>query len=178
MLVSAADLKTAFLALSPTTNSTEGVTAFVGVVANFMDQVQAGPTGTPGIFTLNQSVMIPLILAMPPVSDDSWISNFVSAWQTSVSASTITPGTVTESVWVGSGGLDIATLPSAATTITTIAAAAATLESGLNLVGAASDQTLQLATAIRDATLAFVFNCIGLAAPPPLTPIPIPLSAE
>jgi hypothetical protein len=45
-------------------------------------------------------------------------------------------------------------------------------------VPTASDKTLQFATSIRDATLAFTFLCIGLAAPPALTPIPIPISAQ
>ena len=176
MLASAADFKAQLLTLKPTIIPIVGITAFVGVLADFMNQVQGGPTGAPGIFIFNNAVMIPLMLVMPPVPDKSWIPVFVLAWQTAVMASVIVPGTILNPVWLGSGGLDAATLPIGAATIPTIAAAAAILTSGLNAIDTADDKTLQFATAIRDATLAFIFTAIGLG--PLSVQIPIPIPAE
>lgn len=178
MLASADSLKSQILALTPTKEAVSGITAFVGIIADFTNNVQAGSMGTVGIFTFNNAVMIAAMLAMEPVSDASWIPTFVSGWQSAVTASVIAPSTVTNSAWSGSGDKDTETSPSAATTITTIAAAAATLTSGLTGISPTSDSTLQFATAIRNATLAFTFTCIGLGVPPALPPIPITIAAE
>ena len=126
MLPSVNSLSNNILALSPTPIPLAGVTSFVGVISAFMDQVQGGSTGTPGIFLLNGDILIPLLVAMPPVPDNSWIEVFATAMETAITASTITPGTVINPAWVSSG-VDVATLPSAAATITTIAAAKSTL---------------------------------------------------
>ena len=177
MLPTADSFKSSLLSLSPTTVLPTGVAVFVGALADFMNQVQA-TGGTPGIFTFNNAIMISLLLPMPLAPDSSWIPGFVSAWTTAVTASIITPGTVSNPVWIGSGGFDAVTLPLAAATILTIPAAATLLTTGLGAVPTSNDQTLAFATAIRNATLGFVFTCIGLGPPPPLTPIPLPLAAQ
>jgi len=178
MLGTAQDLKSALLALEPTKDKTQGITKFVGVISSFMNKVQGGPLGSPGIFTFNDAAMIAILMTQQPVKDNSWIPTFASAWEAGCIAAVIAPGTVTNPVWIGSGTKDVATLPTAAATITTLSAAKALLTAGLASVGPTSDAPLPLANAIRNATLAFVFNCIGLGPPPPLTPIPVPTPAE
>jgi hypothetical protein len=94
-----------------------------------------------------------------------------------INASVITPATVTNGAWLGSGSKDTLTLPSAAATITTIAAAKATLISGLMAATASNNPPHPLAQSISDATLQFIFTCIGVA-PAFEVPIPIPIPAE
>jgi hypothetical protein len=177
MLPTASSFKDSLLALSPTKDQAEGVNNFVNAVADFSNQVQAGSTGTPGILTFGNSAMVAILLTQHPVKDSSWIMPFANAWEAGILASVITPGTVTGPAWIGSV-VDVDTLPSAADTITTLSAAKAILISGLGNVAPTSDAPLPLATAIRNATLALTFNCIGLGAPPDFTPIPIPIPAE
>lgn len=178
MLPSVNSLSSNILGLSPTTIPLTGVTSFVGVIADFMNQVQGGSTGMPGIFTLNNAILIPLLVAMPPVADNSWIQVFATAMETAITASIITPGTVMNPIWLGSGSLDVMTLPTAAATITTISVAKATLISQLQNATAGNNPAVPFATAISQATLQFIFTCIGLGTPPGLTPIPLPISAE
>jgi hypothetical protein len=178
VLPTAESFANSLLALTPTTDPVEGITKFVQAVAAFTNQVQAGPTGTPGILTFGNAAMIAAILAMQPVQDSSWIAPFVNAWQSGILTSIIAPGTVTDAVWLGSGSLDTETLPSAAATITTIPAAAAVLTSELATIIPVAGAPIQFATAIRDATLALTFNCIGLGTPPALVPIPILFPAQ
>jgi len=178
VLPSAEDFKNSILALTPTKDASAGVKAFVKVVADFTNTVQGGPTGTPGILTFGNSAMEAILLTMQPVKDSSWIMPFANAWEAGILTSVIAAGTVSEPVWIGSGGFDIATLPSAAATITTIPVAKALLIVELANVVGNSDAPLPLAKAIRDATLALIFNVIGLGPPPTFTPIPIPVSAQ
>jgi hypothetical protein len=178
MLSSADDLKASLLALKPTKDSSQGIKAFVGVIADFMSKIQGGPLGTPGILTFGSSAMEAILMTMQPVSDSSWISKFADAFEAGLLTSIITPGTITNPVWLGSGGLDILTLPSGAATIITIPVAKALLVSGLASVGPTSDAPLPLATAIRNAALALVFLAIGLGPPPTFIPTPIPTSAQ
>ena len=177
MLPSADTLKQNILSLKPTKNSIEGITAFVEVIADFMNLVQAGPTGSTGIFTFNNSAMISIMETMKPVKDNSWIANFANAWEAGVSGGIISPGTVTDPTWIGSGNKDIETLPSASATIINITSAKAHLISNLSNINI-SNAPLPFATAIRNATLIFQFNCIGLGSPPSFTPIPIVFSAQ
>ena len=176
MLPSANELKSKIVALSPTTDATAGGMAFANVIGDFTNKIQAGPTGSPGIVTFSVSVMAPLLAAMKPVSDNSWTSSFSNAWKTAMEASLITPGTVINPIWIGSGGSDIATLPSAAATIISLSAAAELMTSGLLEVASASDQPLQLAIAIYNATASLTFLCIGLSSPPTFIPVPLPIS--
>lgn len=177
-LPSVTSLKNDILALSPTTNQVQGVTDFVNVVANFTNQVQAGSGGTPGILIFGNTAMISILLTQVPVSDNSWISTFVNAWQAGITTSVITPSTVTNAAWTGSGNKDTNTSPSAATTIPTIAAAAAVLTAQLANVVPDSTAPLALAQALSDATLALSFICIGLGPGPSFTPIPITFPAQ
>lgn len=178
MLPTESDFADSLAALAPTKDQSSGVDAFVTAISDFTNQLQAGPTGLPGILTFGNAAFKTALLTMQPVADNSWISNFANVWEAGINTSIITPGTVTEPVWIGSGGLDVATLPSATATITTIAAAKAVLISGLASVVPTSGKPIPLATALRNATLALTFTCIGLGSPPTLTPIPIPISAE
>ena len=177
MLGTADSLKTSLLSLPPTKDKVAGITAFVGKISIFTNQLQAGPTGSPGIFTFGDAAMISAMMSMAPVSDNSWMSKFADAWAAGVTAAIIAPGTVTSPLWLGSA-VDIATLPTASATILNIAAAKASLLAGLASVGPTSDAPLPLATAIRSATLLFSFNCIGLGPPPVFAPIPVPTTAQ
>lgn len=179
MLSSAADFKIQLLALPPVKDAVTGVTNFVNAVGNFMDLVQAGPNGTAGIFALDRPAMISILLTQKPVKDNSWIPNFANAWYVGCTGAIITPGTVTDASTWTSSITDIDTSPSATVTITTLTAAKALLITGLQSVSATPDAPLPLANAIRNATLAFKFECIGLAISVP-SPIPVPelLSAE
>jgi hypothetical protein len=171
MLPPAQTLANEILALPASPIPLTGITAFVGVITSYMANVQGGPTGLPGIFTLNSALVIAAMTAMKPVTDNSWISSFADAMEDGIVAAIITPGTVTEPVWVTSV-TDVSTLPLGASTITTIAAAKAKLISDLNT----ASTTLQFAQSIYDATLEFTFTCIGLG--PLSVPIPLPISAE
>ncbi len=165
-------------ALSLPLDKVEAVNDFVTAVANFTNLVQAGPTGNPGILKFGNAAMAALLLQMPPVTDESWIPQFANAWQAGLFTSTITPGTVTNVLWIGSGGLDILTVPSPIVTIPTLAVAKDLLMALLATVTITPDAPLPFATAIRTATLALEFTCIGLGPPPTFTPIPIILPAE
>jgi hypothetical protein len=178
MLPSVQSLADNIKALPTTLIPIVGATNFVGVVADFMNQVQAGSTGHAGIFTLNQAVIIATLFEFRPVSDNSWIEPFADIMATGITASIITSGTVTEPVWIGSGLLDTETLPAAASTITTIAEAKEQLITDLQNVVANNNSPAPLAQAISDCTLKFVFLCIGLGPPPTFIPIPIPLDAQ
>lgn len=178
MLASVDSLKADILGLSPTTNKVQGLTDLVGVIANYMNQVQGGPLGSPGIFTLNNAAMIALLTSLAPVNDSSWVAPFAAAFQAGSAAAIITPATVTNPVWIGSGTKDTVTLPVGAATIPTIAAAAALLQSALMSAQPDSEAPKPMAQGIHDATLAFIFTCVGLGPPPALPPIPIPTPAE
>src|ERR1035441_10428782 len=106
MLPSANDLKNHLKALAPTKDASEGIKNFVTVVANFTNQVQAGPMGSAGILTFGNSAMISAMTAMTPVKDSSWIQNFANAWEAGILSAVITPGTVMFPGWIGSGGAD------------------------------------------------------------------------
>src|SRR5271165_2548819 len=103
MLPSVNSLSQNILALPPTDDATAGMTSFVGVIADFMNLVQGGPTGTPGIFMLANSIVIPALAALPPVADSSWISGFANALEAGINAAIITPGTVMNAAWFASG---------------------------------------------------------------------------
>ncbi len=175
MLPTASSFKADLLTLPPTQNKAAGIAAFVGKVADFCNEVQAGATGSPGILTFGNAAMIAAMMSMPIVSDDSWKSLFADAFESGILTGVILPGTTIQPPWLGSI-VDVATLPSPAATITTIPLVKSTLLSGLS--GATSDAPLSMATAIRDAMLQISFLCIGLGPPPLFVPIPIPISAQ
>lgn len=177
MLPAVSVLANNILALPTTTSANTGMTNFVGVIAAFMNQVQGGPLGTPGIFTLGNAAMIAALSAMLPVANNSWIMSFANALETGILTGLITPGTVTNPAWLGSGNLDTVTLPTPAATITTIALAKATLIAALASATAGNNPPVPFAQAINDATLAFIFTCIGLGPPPTFLPTPIPTPA-
>lgn len=177
MLPPVSTLASNILALPTTTSANAGMTQFVGVIAAHMNQVQGGPTGTPGIFTLGNAAMIALLAAMPPVADNSWIVSFANAMEAGILTGIITPGTVTNPAWLGSGNVDAVTLPSTVATILTIPLAKATLIAALASATASNNPPVPFAQAIQSATLAFIFTCIGLGPPPTFLPTPIPTPA-
>lgn len=157
--------------LPPTLSSLEGATNFINVVAAFMNQLQAGPLGAPGIFTYTKPPAIALLMALPPVKDNSWIPNFANAIHAGATAAILVPGTVTNpSVWTASV-TDI--LPPVNTTI---AAALPVLIGGLSSVTYQNNPPQPLAQAISDYTKAFTFLVTGLALAPPGAPVPVPLT--
>jgi hypothetical protein len=178
MLPSQTVLANNILALSPTTDEVAGITSLVGVLADFMNQVQGGPDGMVGIFTLDNPTVIAALSTLAPVNNNSWVAAFSTAFLSGVTAGVITPSTVTNSAWIGSGDLDTETSPSAASTITTLSAFESTLMSGLDGATAENNPPQPFAAAFRDSTLEFQFECIGLGPPPTFTPIPIVIAAE
>jgi hypothetical protein len=174
MLISVDDLKTKLLNLPPSEDPVQGVTNFVNAVADFMNQVQAGSGGTPGIFTYDNATAIALFLAMPPTPSNSWIPLFVNALASGVETGIITPGTVTNPIWTASI-VDAVTLPSPLATIPTLAVAEALLTEELATIVASQDAPQPMAQALHDYVDAFVFITIGLVLAPPGPPIPVPL---
>ena len=168
-LPSVSSLNNQLLALPPTLSSHEGATQFVNVIADYINQVQAGPTGSPGILTYTRPPAIAAIEALPPVIDNSWIPNFAAAVHLGVTSGILTPGTVTDPAWTASV-VDV--LPPV---IITLPAALAVLTAGLAPVTSGNNPAMPMAQAIHDYALAFTFLCTGLALALPAPPIPVPL---
>lgn len=176
MLASEQTLNQAILALTPLVNQHIALVNFVDVVADFMDQVQAGPTGSPGILTVNRPVFVAQLETQVPVADSSWIPNFADAWYMGVAQGTITPGTVSAPAWAGGSGTDTQTSASPVATITTLMAAKALLQAELANVMPDNTAALPMAKAIRDATLAMTFLCVGLN--PSSSPVSVSFPAQ
>jgi len=169
MLPSVSDLNNKFLALPPTNSGIEGVTQFVKVVADFMNQMQAGSGGTPGIFTYNNAVAIALLLTLQEVSDNSWIIPFANAIHAGSSAAILASGTVTNPAWTAS-------LKDVLPPVNMgLAAALPVLISGLQNVTSSNNPAMPMAQAISDYAKAFIFLVTGLVLAPPGPPIPLPL---
>jgi len=169
MLPSPGSLSSDLLTLPEELSSHQAAVNFVAKVAAFMNQVQAGPTGTPGIFTFNNASAVSGIEALTPVLDNSWIVGFANALHSGSTAATLTPGTVSSPTWTSSG-VDV--LPP---TITTLPAALGVLIAGLGSVTSSNNPPMPLAQAISNYTLAFVFQCTGFEATDG-GPVPVPLT--
>lgn len=167
-LAGASSLNSAILALSPTLSSMSGATQFINEVANYINQVQAGPTGTPGIMTYANAPAIAAFSAMGPVNDMSWISGFANAIHAGTLAATFTPGTVTDPAWAASGGVD-----NVPPSITNLSAALSLLISSLQTVTAMNNPAMPMAQAIHDYVDSFIFACSG-SAPSEGGPVPVP----
>jgi hypothetical protein len=173
MLPPVSDLAAQILTVPPEISSEVAATNFINVISAFMDQVQAGSLGSPGILTYNKSPAISGIQALSPVIDSSWITNFANAIHSGVTTGTLTPVTVTDPVWTASG-VDILS-----PTIPTLSAALATLISGLSSVTSSNNPPQPMAQAIHDYATALTFLCTGLVAGSPSpTPLPLTFSAE
>lgn len=172
MLPTADEFSSQLLTVPPEANSETAATNFIGVVATFLNQMQAGPTGTPGILTYNNSIAISGIAALTPVNDDSWITNFANAIHSGVTSATLTAGTVTSPAWTASG---VDTLPP---TITTLPTALSLLISELATVTSSNNPPQPMAQAIHDYATALTFLCTGIVAGSPPTPLPLTFSAE
>jgi hypothetical protein len=170
MLPGVSSLNSQLLALPPVGTSVAGATQFVNCIATYMNQVQGGPTGSPGIFTYMNAPAIAAIQALSPVADNSWITNFANAIHTGSTSATLVPGTITNPAWTSSL-VDIGPV-----SITTLAAALSTLISGLNAVTSGNNPAMPMAQAIHDYVAAFVFQTTGLIADPPNAPIPLILT--
>lgn len=177
------------LALPTETVQPVGMLNLSNAIGGLMDKVQAGPTGSPGILTFSSPVMASNLGALSPSSSPAWAGTMASAWASAMAASVIAPGTVTEPAWTASV-VDVATLPSAAATVVTLAAATSLLTTELQALAALfqnpntppatlAQGPMMMAQAFRDATSAFTFLCIGLAvAVPSPIPVPIPIPAQ
>lgn len=170
MLPSVSTLNNNILALQPVGVEITGITNLVNVIAAFMNQMQAGPTGTPGIFTYNNAAAIALLSSLPNVGDNSWVINFANGIHAGSTGAILVPGTVTAPAWTASV-VDV--LPPVNTTI---AAALPVLISGLNNCSYSNNPAMPMAQAISDYAKAFTFLCTGLVLAPPGPPIPLPLS--
>jgi hypothetical protein len=169
MLPSVDSLKQQFLSMPEAFTPIDGATHFVNIIGNYMDQVQAGPTGSPGIFTYLRPPVIAAIAALPPVKDNSWIVQFANAIHLGALGAILVPGTVTlPAVWLVSV---VDTLPPV---ITTLDAALAVLIGSLANVTSANNPPQPLAQAIHDYISAFIFLCTGIGGTV-ITPVPIPV---
>jgi hypothetical protein len=175
-LDSASVLNTAILNMSPSASKPAATQAFVDVVGDFMDKIQGGPTGSVGIMAFGRPAMYAILVTQSPTTGNDWIANFASAWEAGCTAAVITPGTVSDPGWGGSGGFDTLTPGSGAAAILNIAAAKAILEAELASVTPDSSAALPFANAIRNAALTIQFNCIGVS--PGMSPAPIPKTAQ
>lgn len=128
--------------------------------------------GTPGIILFARPIFATALDAMTPSAGMAWASIMANAWQSALAASVITPGTVSDPAWVGSGNSDVDTLPIGASTIINLAAAMASLQSAL-LTSQPAIGCDDFAKAFRDATLMLQFQVIGKGPPPPLPQIPL-----
>lgn len=172
-----ASLKADIEALAPSDDKAAAMDALAAVVGAYMNQVQAGPLGAPGILTFDEATFSSQLQALAPVGDDSWIAGFAAAWEAAVLASTIAISTVTDSTSWPVSITDTLTVTDPSTTITTIATAKSTLESGLAASTADNNPPEPMAQAIHDATLAFSFNTIGLGGTP-ISPVPVPVPRD
>lgn len=170
-------LASALLSMPKTTSKLDGVTNIVNEIGDYMDKLQAGGSGSPGIFALDRPSMIGILMSQNPVTNDSWVKIFSKAWEAGVSGATITPGTVTDSAWAGSGGVDAVTPGTGSAAITNIPAAKSVLEAKLKQVKPTIPAPLPMAEAVHEATKTLSFLCIGLA-PVSFTPIPLPFTAQ
>lgn len=174
MLASVDSLNQQLLALPPVDTPTAGATQFVNCIADYMDRLQAGPTGSPGIFTFLRPAAIAAIMALPPVKDNSWITNFANAIHLGATGATLTSGTVVNPTWTASG-VDVLPVVN-----TGLSAALATLISGLQPITSENNPAMPMAQAINGYAKSFTFLCTGLVAASsgPPTPLPLTFSAE
>lgn len=170
MLPSVSSLNDQLLALPPTMSAHEGAVQFIDVVANYINQVQAGPTGSPGILTYTRPPAVAAIEALPPVIDNSWIPNFAAAVHLGVTAGILTPGTVTDPAWTAST-VDVLT-----PVIINLPAGLATLIGALPPVTSGNNPAMPMAQAIHDYAFSFIFLCTGFALALPAPPVPVPLT--
>ena len=151
MMPSAESLKNDILKLKPTSDKLKGNMNLAGVICDFMSKIQAGPLGQPGILKANKTVMGTILSKLPPVPDKSWAVGFAAAWAAGIIAGQITPGTVKNPAWVGSGGSDVLTLPLTVATIITLALATVALAIKLATGDMKKNAPLPMAQAIHDA---------------------------
>lgn len=170
MLASVSSLNSQLLALPPVDTSIAGATQFVNCIADYMDKVQGGSTGAPGIFTFLRPPVIAAIMVLPPVADNSWIPNFANAIHLGATGAILVPGTITSPAWTASI-VDIGPV-----SIITLASALSTLISGLQNVTSGNNPAMPMAQAIHDYAMAFTFLTTGLVLAPPGPPIPLPLT--
>jgi hypothetical protein len=169
MLPSADSLNQQLLNLPEETDRMQAATNFINVVGDFIDMVQAGPTGSPGIMTYTRPPAIQMIAALPEAKDQSWITNFAQAIHSGSTAAILVPGTVNFPAWTASS-VDV--LPPVNLGL---GAALGVLMSGLQPVTSDNNPAMPLATAIYNYALAFKFLCTGLMLVPPGAPVPLPL---
>lgn len=173
MLPSVSSLNNQILALPPTLSSSAGATQFINVIAAFLNQMQAGPTGSPGIFTYSNAPAIAALTLLQPVGDNSWINNFANAIHSGSTAASLIAGTVTDPAWTASA---VDTFPP---TIITLSSALSTLISDLASVTALNNPAMPMAQAISNYAQAFTFQCTGLVTTGgPPAPLPLTFPAQ
>jgi hypothetical protein len=174
-----ADWKARLLQMQPANDPFTGAMNLANFYGDMADNVMA-MGGHKGIFTFNRALFAATLAPMlsPADSPAVWANNLSTAWQVAVAGSIIAPATVTNAAWLVST-VDVLTVPLGAATIITLSAAKAMLYSGLSSSQSTFSSQIPegqeaFAKAFRDATLAFKFNCIGIAGTP-ISPVPLPL---
>lgn len=170
MLPSVSSFNDQLKTLPPSMDSHQAATNFINTVAAFINQVQPGPSGSPGILTYTKPPAIAMIEVLPPTLSNSWIVPFSNAIHIGVTTGVLVQGHAVAPAWTASGGSDVLT-----PVITTLAPALAVLQSGLANVNYSSNPPMPLAQAISDYVKAFTFLCTGLVLAPPGAPVPLPL---
>lgn len=154
-----------------------GCLNFATAIAGLTDKVQAGDDGQAGILTFNKAIFAVQLQALAPTGTDSWTTIVATSWLAAMTASVITPGTVSKPVWAASEGKDTETLATAAGTISNLSAASAFLETALKATKPALTSQA-VAKAFRDATLMLQFTVIGKAPGTPPSPVPLTETAK
>lgn len=169
MLPSVSSLNNQILALQPVGVEVTGITNLVNVIATYLNQMQGGPTGAPGIFTYNNAAAIAALESLPNVADNSWITPFANGIHAGTTAAILVPGTITSPAWTVSA-VDIGPV-----SIPTLSAALSALEGALGSVTSSNDPAMPLAQAINIYALAFTFLTIGISGTI-VSPVPLPLT--
>ena len=179
--------KARLLAMPTTGDETQGAQNLADFCGDMMDKLNV-IGGTVGVFTFDRPLFVSTVMAtMQPDGSISWTSKFANAWAVASGSSTVTPATVTNGAWSGSVK-DILTSSSGNATIVNLSAAKSALDSYLQAegnpfvnkqiqTGAQADAANEaFAKAVRDATLLFQFDCIGLNSVP--SPVSVVLGVE
>ena len=159
--------------LRPDINFEPAITEFARAIGELTDQLNVAG-GTASVITFNQPIFKTNLMTLAPtMSYTSWAIIIANAWFLAMNAAAITPSTVTDPTWIGSGFKDTITHTTGASVIQNLSSAKTLLEAELIATMAEHNSTLDFSKAFRDATLMLMFQVIGLGPAPIFPPIPL-----
>lgn len=162
------DLSAIIIDLVETNNAVLGITNFVNAVGDAVDLAQADPGGVPGIFALNRPIFIAELSSLAPTASNDWIPIFSSAWEASLSASTVVSGTITDPAWLVS-------ITDQSVVLLGVPAAKTKLEEELANATAENEPAKPIAKAFIESMKALQISATGLAGTP-ASPVPLTLT--